>query len=199
METSWSRIFSGLTFKVASADERLEALQRRSGIYQLELGHHGLDEFDDAASHLVAVDAEGRVVSAVRVVVQRPLEIERYLDLKPVVGEDTNVAQIGGFWVDDAWRVVKHTRFLQVGMLKLAFMFGQSNGIAEFVMYTYARLTPLYRAAFFEDLKLGFVHPAWGEVTTLRMDLLGLAERSASSASAIARLLSSEHLENFTV
>lgn len=199
MDTQWSRIFKGLTFKVADDNERVQALRRRSEIYELELGHHGTDEFDATAAHLVAINESGLVVSAMRVILQRPLEIERHLDLSAIVEQNKRVSQIGGFWVEDQWRVVEQHRFLQIGMLKLAYMFGGANDIGQFVMYTYPRLVQFYRGAFFEDLCRRFAHPAWGDVSVLRLDLCGLAERCRASTTAVARLLTLEDPENFAV
>lgn len=199
MEIVWSDVFSGVTFKIATENEREQALERRARIYDTELGAQGTDEFDTDAVHLVAIDTDGRVVSALRVITQRPFEIESYLDLETIADTTLATAQTGGFWVDNEWRIVRQRRFLQVGMMKLAFMFGRSHGITQFVMYTYDRLTNLYRAAFFDAISISFCHPVWGHVRVMRLNLPEVMARCAHSQTFLSQLILADRLPNFRV
>lgn len=192
-------ILAGLTFKVATEGERAEALERRGRIYDSELGACGVDEFDTGAVHLVALDAQERIVSALRIITQRPLEIEKYVDVRRIANSNHPLAQIGGFWVDKEWRIVRHQRLVQLGMLKSALMFGRSIGVGEFVMYTYARLTNLYRAAYFEPVDLRFQHPIWGGVEVMRLNLIRLGTKCKGWQTPIGDLLGAESLRNFRI
>ena len=133
------RVFRNLTFKLASGPERTEAIRLRKELYQEELGYHGSDEFDDDAHQLIAVDEDGQIVGAIRILdpLQRPFEIERFVNIESILGDNRTPGQIGGFWIRTADRRVQGGAFLPLGMLKVAFMFARKRGITDFVMRTH--------------------------------------------------------------
>src|SRR5262245_22912421 len=78
-----SDLFDGLTFRLARGAEREAALRLRTEVYETELPHHGMDEFDASAHLLVAFDTIGCPIAVSRVIApeQRPFELEQYVDL----------------------------------------------------------------------------------------------------------------------
>jgi hypothetical protein len=85
-------LFEGITFKVAEGPERGRSLEWRRRIYQSELGHDGLDRFDELAHQLIAVDSHGELLAGIRIQgpEQRPLEIEEFVDVTSLTGPEHN-------------------------------------------------------------------------------------------------------------
>ena len=185
-----------VTFRIASAAERAEAVRLRSQIYKEELGHHGVDEFDDKADHLIAVDSLGEIIAAIRILgpEQRPLEIEKFVDLRRIIGRNRRVAQIGGFWIRAVDRRVQSRSFLPLWMLKVSFTFARKRGITDFVMRTHLEeLRRFYERGFFRLVEeLGFNHPNWGLVYVMHLDLESIETHHRESKDPIARFLLSD-------
>lgn len=193
------RLFEGLTFKVAAGEECRSALELRDEVYTSDLGHVPIDGRDDAATHLVAVDADRRVVAAFRVVEERPFDFERFVSIDDLIGDGRNPALIGRLCVRPEHRSVRRSSFLLMGMLKLAHAYAERRSISDFFLYTYPNLIKFYRGAFFDLLGVTVPHPDWGEVHLMRMDVLALERRCATSRSAVARLLLDREMPNFVV
>jgi hypothetical protein len=79
--------------------------------------------------------------------------------------------------------------FVQAGMLVLAYKFACRRGITDLLLYTYANLIRFYRGALFEDLKIVFDHPEWGNVHLMRLDIARVGERYTNASSPLGRLL----------
>jgi N-acyl-L-homoserine lactone synthetase len=192
-------LFPGITFKVATGLESVEAIRLRSEIYQDELGHSGVDEFDQSAHHLIAVDSRGEICAAIRILgpEHRPFEIERFVSLNEVVAEGRVAAQIGGFWVRSGDRRVRNPSFLPLGMLKLAYEFARKRQITDFVMRTHiTKLRRFYERGFFRLVEgMEFTHPDWGPVYVMHLDLLEFRRRHAVCNDPIAAYLLSETLD----
>lgn len=189
-------LFGNLTFKVASGYERDEAIRLRGIVYESELGHHGVDEFDEHAHQLVAVDPHGAIVAAIRILgpEQRPFEIERFVDLSRLLAIDRIAAQVGGFWVRAEDRRVQGQSFLPLGMLKLSFEFAKKHHITDFVMRTHIEeLKRFYERGFFRVVDdLAFEHPKWGHVYVMHLNLQHVQAKHKESQDPIARFLLSD-------
>jgi len=61
-------VLEGFVFKAPNDSERRVALAMRSRIYAAELGSAGLDRFDEAAHHLVALTPDAQVIATVRII-----------------------------------------------------------------------------------------------------------------------------------
>ncbi|MBI4515141.1 MAG: GNAT family N-acetyltransferase [Deltaproteobacteria bacterium] len=190
------RLLAGLTFKVAEGPEIARALELRRQIYESELGHHGIDAFDERAHQLVAVDSTDEIVAAARILApdQRPFEIERFVDLSRFIPTGRSPAQVGGFWIRPEDRRVRGKGFLPLGMLKLAYAFARKNGITDLVMRTHIQqLRGFYTRALFRPLDhMSFVHPDWGRVYVMHLDLTDLEACHSHSREAIARFLAAD-------
>lgn len=196
-------MFEGLTFKVAEGLERCRALELRAEIYEQELGHHGIDDFDERAHQLIALDASGEMVAAFRILSpdQRPFEIEQFVNLQGFIATGRSPAQIGGLWIRRGDRRMRGRALLPLGMLKLAYAFARRHEITDLVMRTHiAQLREFYRRALFRSLDhLGFQHPLWGEVYVMHLDLVDLEARCSQSKDPVARFLLSKDAPNIFV
>lgn len=188
-----------IRFKVADDLERAEAIRLRGEIYERELGYHGTDEFDDRAHQLIALDSNGEICAAIRILGpnHRPFEIERFVRLADIVAVGRTPAQIGGFWIRPTDRRVHSSSFLPLGMLKLAYVFAGKQGITDFLMRTHiTQLQRFYERGFFQLVEgLSFDHPDWGRVYVMHLDLLRFQTTHAASADPIARYLLTESAE----
>jgi predicted GNAT family N-acyltransferase len=197
------RLLEGLIFKVAKGPEIAHVLELRRQIYEDELGYHGIDAFDERAHQLIAVDCEGEIVAALRILGpdQRPFEIEQFVDLSAVIPEGRSPAQIGGFWIRPASRRISRQAFLPLGMLKLACAFARKHQITDFIMRTHVEhLREFYRRAFFRPVDdLAFEHPVWGRVYVMHLDLVDLEARCAPFREPIGRFLFVTHVPNIQV
>lgn len=196
-------MFEGLTFRVAEGIERTRTLQLRRDVYLEELGYDPIDEYDEGAPQLVAVRADGQVVGAFRIVMpsQRPLEIERFVDLSEIVPPGRAVGQSGGLWIRPDYRRVTSRALLPLGMIKLAYTFARKHGITDLVMRTpVPALRVFYRRAYFRDLDhLNFEHPVCGKVCVMHLDLLCLERDQSQLEDPIARFLFLTDLANVNV
>lgn len=181
-----------LAFKLADTRERDVALAYRAEIYQRELGGHGVDAFDEVAHHLIVVDPAGQILSALRVIPPsvRPLEIESYVQLSRFIEAERVPAQIGGFWIRPDQRRITSKSLLHLRMMKFALEFSQTLGVTDFASYTVRQLKTFYgRVGFRPGQPETFVHPGWGEVCLLHLDILALDRLVADgSFSWLARL-----------
>ena len=118
-------LLEGLTFKVADAAERPLALALRREVYHEEFGHLPVDDLDERAYHLVARSENGEIIATLRIVgpEQRPFDIERYVDLGAFFPAERSLALVGGLCIGRDYRSVTRTRFLPIGMFKLAYAF----------------------------------------------------------------------------
>lgn len=185
-------MFDGLTFKVADLVERAEALELQREVYGGDVGHVPHDEFDEQGYYLIAHDREREVVAAFRVVgpEQRPFDIERFVDLSPLIAADRSVALVGRLCIRHSHRNVSRKSILPVAMMKLAFVFARKHGFTDFVMYTFPHLLNFYRRAFFRTVDLTFEHPGYRcRMHVMHLDLIDLDTRLSQSREPMARLL----------
>ncbi len=189
-------LFSDIRFKLASGSERDQAIMMRGEIYEKELGHHGVDDFDTTAYQLIAMDKNGEILAATRILDPncRPFEIEKFVALDTIAGPNRVITQIGGLWIRSAERRIQSRALLPLGMLKLAFLFARRRGITDFVMRTHiTALRRFYERGFFREVKhLAFTHPIWGQVYVMHLDLLNLSEHHKAQHDPIARFLLSD-------
>ncbi len=195
-------LFQGLIFKVASGEDKLRACELQHAVYSVDLGHVPNDAFEEGALYLIAcAETTNEVVATFRLVGpdQRPFDLERVVDLDALIGANRMPALVGRLCVRPDYRRIRRGTFLQIGMLKLAYSFALKNGITDLVMYTYPRLRNFYRTALFRPLDCNFVHPDWGMVEVMHLDLLNLRDRYAESSDPVASLLLASDLPNFIV
>lgn len=172
--------FEGLTFKVASSAETLRALELRDQIYARELGHVPQDGLDEVADHLVAIERGGDVVAAFRIVgpQYRPFEFERVIALKGIICADSVPAMIGRLWVRKDYRRISRSSVVHLGLLRLAYGFALARSITDFFLFTFDHLVPFYRRAHFHHLPVPYVHPHWGAMQVMHLDLRSHKSRS---------------------
>jgi len=194
-------LFEGLTFKVAKGVDRLRAVGLLRDVYLEAYGHVPNDGLDERAHFLVVSLADGQLAATARVLgpEQRPFDIESSAPLSRFIPGDRCIAEIGRLCIRKDHRSVRKNTFIQFGMLKLAYAFACKQGITDFVMYTYPELIDFYRGALFELVDVTFMHPDWGEVHVMRLDLLSLKERHSGSATPLGRILFSSDMPNFIV
>lgn len=194
-------VFEGLVFTVADAAQRTQVLDLRRTIYTEELGHHGIDEFDDAAYHLIACDTAGTILAALRIVgpEQRPFDLEQFVDLDELLAPDRVPGEISRFCIRRDRRRVRSDFMIQAGMLKLTHAFARKHGLTDFVTLALPHLRNLYRVAFFQPLSPAFEHPMWGKVYPMHLDLSDLEARHAHSTEPMAQLLFGPDLPNIVV
>jgi len=196
-------MFEGLVFRLADGIERSSVLQLRRQVYTQELGYDPIDEYDERAPQFVAVRSDGEIVGAFRIVMpwQRPLEIERYVDLSAVIAPGRSVGQSGALWVRPDYRRVTKDAVLPLGLLKLAFAFARKSGITDLVMRTPTpALRVFYRRAYFLEIeRLNFDHPVCGRVYVMHADLLSLEAHWSQLEDPIARFLFLADLPNVKV
>src|SRR6185295_13253889 len=116
----------------------------------------------EGALYLIAcVATSDEVVATFRLVGphQRPFDLEQFVDLDGLIGPDRTPALVGRLCIRDDYRIVRKDTFLQIGMLKLAYLFALKRGITDLVMYTYPKLCNFYRRALFNQLGRSFRHP----------------------------------------
>ncbi|MFI5398729.1 MAG: GNAT family N-acyltransferase [Candidatus Binatia bacterium] len=193
--------FDGLTFKVADPQETLRALDLRRQLYTEELGHHGIDEFDQFAHQLVARGADGEIVAALRIVGpdHRPFDLECLVPLSDFLTPDRLPAEIARFCVRRDSRRVQKDHLIHIGMLKLTVAFARKHRLTDFVTLGLPHLLNLYRVAFFRPLRTSCEHPIWGTVVPMRLDLLELEAWCLGSDEPLARLLTEADSPNIIV
>jgi predicted GNAT family N-acyltransferase len=194
-------VFEGLVFKVADASERARALELRRKIYEEELGHHGIDDVDQGAHHLVACRSDGEIVAALRIVGPefRPFDFEEFVTLADVLTADRLPAEISRFCVRREHRLVRSDQIIQLGMFKLAHAFARKHGFSDFLTLALPHLQNLYRIASFRNIGLTFEHPTWGRVQPMRLDLVALEAQWSRSQQWMARLLFATDMPNILV
>jgi N-acyl-L-homoserine lactone synthetase len=195
-----AQLFQGLTFKLANALECTEALALRARVYREELGHSGIDRFDEVAAHLIAKDASGRVISALRLVgsEHRPFDLESLADIDPLIGPGRRPAEISRFCTDRDSRQVHRHQLIPLGMLKLTYLYAVQRQLTDLFTLGLPHLANLYRAASFVASEASFDHPTWGKTYLMRLDLLALQHSDKASRGGVARLLLAD-LPNFLV
>ena len=185
-------MFDGLTFKVADPIERAQAFELQREVYGGDVGHVPHDDFDERAHYLIAHDRKPEVVAAFRVVGpdQRPFDLERFVDLSPLIASDRSVALVGRLCIHRSHRDVKRKAILPVAMMKLAFAFAQKQGFTDLVMYTFPHLLNFYRRAFFRAVDLTFEHPGYRcRMYVMHLDMIDLEMRLSQSSEPMARFL----------
>lgn len=191
---SSSLVFGGFTFRPADGLEIPRVLSIRRTIYEKELGASGIDEFDAVAHHLIATTPGNDIASACRIITRDPypLEIESFLSLDQVFSAHDKVAQIGGFWVQPDYRRVTAGQLLQIGMLKFVLQFCRSISLTQLILRTHVDgVRRLYgRIGFKERSALHFVHPTWGPVFVMTLDLKQLISDIAQNKDPVLRRLS---------
>lgn len=196
-------VFEGVTLKVADGEERSRALELRRRIYAEELGFDPIDDYDAEAPQLVAIDAHQDLIGAFRIVMpwQRPLELERFVDLSEVLPAGRSPGQVGALWIRPDHRRISSRGFLPLAMLKLAYEFARKHAITDFVMRTpVVALRDFYGRAFFRPLDhLNFRHPVCGWVHVMHLDLVELEALHSKSQDPIARLLFATDMPNIRI
>jgi N-acyl-L-homoserine lactone synthetase len=193
--------FKGLTFTVATDDERPEALSFRGEIYRDELGDSGIDGFDDSAHHLLARDAAGLIVAALRIVgpEQRPFDLEQLFDLSTVLPLDRVPAEVSRFCIAKKHRQIHRNHMVHMGMLKLVHEFSVKTGITDLFTLGLPHLKNLYRVGYFSPLGIICDHPIWGRTELMRLDIDDARRRYETAPSRIATLLFRTRIPNVIV
>jgi len=196
-----SGLLDGLTFKVADVLERDRAFELRGRVYREELGHDGLDGFDEHAHHLIAIDRDGKLLAALRIVGpdQRPFDMERLVTLADFLPGDRVPGELSRFCVDPAFRRVERGSFVHLGMFKLAHSFARKHGLTDFVTLALPHLRNGYRVGFFRSVGPDLIHPTWGPVSLMHLDLIDLKQRYGRSSRPMARLLFEDDPPNIRI
>lgn len=196
-------MFEGIHFKVADEAERAQALRLRQAIYEAELGYDPIDEFDETAPQLIAIDGSTELLAALRILTpdQRPLELERFVDLSEVLPPGCAPGQIGALWIRPDQRRVSSRALLPMALLKLAYAFARKRGITDLVLRTpVPALRRFYGRAFFRPLDhLGFRHPVCGFVHVMHLNLRALEAERSRLQDPVARFLFLTELPNIEV
>jgi N-acyl-L-homoserine lactone synthetase len=196
-----ARFFEGLTFKVANAFERDRALALRRHVYTDEHGNAGIDQLDAIATHLVAVDSHGTVVSALRVLgpAQRPFDLERFASLETILPTNSRPAEISRFCVAKSHRIVHRGQAVHLGMLKLVYEFACHQAITDLFTLVLPGMEKLYEAVFFRRLNIVVKHPTWGIATAMHLNLDQARSQNRNSMHPIARLLFDACISNIVL
>lgn len=193
-------MFEGIRFKLAEGAERSRTLELRRQIYNDELGYDPVDEFDDQAAHFITITDADEIVAGFRIITpdQRPLEIEKFVNLVGFIPNGGAPGQIGALWVHPNHRRITSRGLLPLGMLKLAFAFASRRQITDLVMRTPVQaLCGFYRRAFFRRLEqLDFQHPVCGKVYVMHLDLRDIGARQSHLQDPVARFLFQTPLPN---
>lgn len=171
----------------------------RSKIYQSELGTSGIDHFDDAAWHLVALNRDSEVVATLRLAGprQRPFDLESLIRLDSVLPGGRAIGDLSRFCVRPDYRRVRSGQFVHMGMLKLLYQVSRRNRVTDLVTLALPHLEVMYRAVFFREVEGGrLVHPLFGPVTLMRFDLVDAEERYRESSRPFAKFLFQGDLPN---
>jgi len=184
-------VLEGFVFKVPTHSELRAALAMRSRIYAAELGSAGLDHFDDVAHHLVALTPDAQVVATVRIIGpdQRPFDLESLFNLSGILSPGRVPAEISRFCVDPGHRQMHRHHMLHFGMLKAVYDLVTKLNITDVVTLGLPHLKNLYRIGYFAEMGVQCVHPVWGPAHPMRLDLVELRRRYASSSNGLASLL----------
>lgn len=170
----------GIVVKIANPREREIAIARRAEIYTAELGHHGLDEYDRGAVHLVALDEGGEMLGACRLLGPQPLptELEGFVQLGSLLPCGGYSMQAGGLWVLKHKVDLKRRIFVALALWRRALSLAAKTGATALVVRTLPRLSPYYRSVGFQSLSQALFHdPTW-ETATLMFRPIGEAHRS---------------------
>lgn len=192
------RLFEGLTFKVANEPERDQALRLRRELYLEEFGDEGLDELDAGAHHLIAINADRRVIAALRLVDagHRPFDLEHFVGL-PELDPGRIPGEVARFCVCKDYRQVRRGQFVHLGMFKLLYMFAEHRGITDIFTLGLTELRSVYRFAFFRETIMTCRHPIGNRIVQLmHLDLLEVKAKYAESRNPVARLLFQTDLAN---
>jgi predicted GNAT family N-acyltransferase len=187
-----------LVFRVAAPAERGRVLDLRRSVYGSDLGHDGLDDLDEAASHLIAVTSGQEIVAAFRLVgsEQRPFELESFVDLS-FLSPERSPAVLDRLCIRKDYRKVSRRQFVPIGMLKLALGFARRRSITDFVILALPHLQALYRTALFQPFAVTFTHPTWGEVHPMHLDLIKLEAHARETNLPLIQFLFRTNLPNF--
>jgi N-acyl-L-homoserine lactone synthetase len=191
-------LFEGLVFKVATPAERDEVLHLRSELYTREFGNDGLDDLDEDAHHLIAINSKQRIVAALRVVDSdhRPFDLDHFVKLPPL-DEDRVPAEVARFCVSPEYRQVRRDQFVHLGMFKLLYDFSNRNGITDLFTLGLPELRSVYRFAFFVARPEQCKHPIGNRrVQLMHLDLVDVRARYSHSRHPVARLLFQEPRAN---
>jgi predicted GNAT family N-acyltransferase len=191
-------LFEGLTFKVASDPERAQALNLRRAVYSEEFGEEGVDQLDDGAHQLIAVNSDHRVIASMRVIdsCHRPFDLEHYVDL-PRLGPGRSVAEVGRFCVARDYRQVRSGQFVHLGMFKLLCMFADQKSITDLFTLGLSELRTIYKFAFFKEISRECRHPIGGRLVQLmHLDLVDARAKHNKSKHPVARFLFQTNFAN---
>lgn len=184
-------LFAGLTFRLARAAEQGAALHLRREIYEAELKHHGIDDFDLNAKHLVAFDNQGAPIAVTRVITpeQRPFELEEYVDLAARVPNGVRIAQIGGLAIRRDYRNLNKGSAVSIGLLKLSLLLAEELEFSDYVLWALPHLRAFYKSAFFEDVTGPIQHSLWGPLWLMHLDLVQFRTKAKTARSPLLLLL----------
>jgi hypothetical protein len=161
-----------------------------------EFGHVPRDRFDDEASILCALGTDNQFVAALRVVLpeRRPFDFEDNVDLEQVLGQDCRPALIGRFCVHPDYRIASKSLTLQAHLMRMTYWFARQKNVSDIIMYSYANLVMYYRGLFFRHLEVNFVHPSWGTVVLMGLNIPSFTGRYRRSQNTIANFILDDRL-----
>jgi hypothetical protein len=74
-------------------------------------------------------------------------------------------------------------------MLALSIRFSIQSGITDLLLSAFPKLRSFYRVGFFEAVGISYIHPVWGSLDVMRLDLQTLMSRLSRSDQPLARLI----------
>ena len=159
------------------------------------------EDFDAWAHQLIATDATGQVIAAFRIVPPeiRPFDLEYYISLSPILGDDRAPGEIGRLCVAHENRQIRSNPFIHIGLLKLACDFAAKLNLTDLVLTALPKLRAFYRVGFFRETGVTFEHKTWGEVHVMHLDLVSLPHYCRHAEGPVARLLLDRTLPNFRI
>lgn len=193
-------LFQKLHFCLARGALRDAAVEARRRVYASELGFHGVDEFDETARHVVAMDQKENLVAGCRMLgpEHRPLEIESNVDLNALVGDSRRPAQVGGLWVGPEHRNPRQGLLIQLGLMRCLCLIADRTEASDLVLRTHVQqMKNLYkRIGFIERPGFGYRHPQWGDVFVMSLDLAGLRSSETAFADSVVMFLLNGEIQN---
>ena len=80
--------------------------------------------------------------------------------------------------------------------MRMTYWFARQNNVSDVIMYTYDHLVMYYRGLFFRRLEVNFVHPSWGTVVLMGLNISSFTARYRDSQNTIANFILDTHLED---
>jgi GNAT superfamily N-acetyltransferase len=181
----------GVSFHVARPGQSSGVRQFQEEVYLREFGHVPHDDFDRTAHILCAADSADRYVAALRVVLpeERPFDLEESVDLEALLGRGCRPALLGRLCVRRDYRMASTSIRLHAYLMSFTYAFARARGVTDLLLYTYKSLETYYRGLFFNRLDVQFVHPIWGSVCLMGINIEAFRLRYQDSPNSIARII----------